>query len=333
MQEINNINFILNEFKINAHCVNYQSINNYLFYDLKLNSTTKVKDIRNIVDEISLALQAPCKPAIKILHEQGVVRLEFISSKLKKINLLNSILSNVRPQGELMCLLGNKVDGDPLWMDLSKNPHMIVAGTTGSGKSILLHNIIANILYFNNAQIFLIDPKNVEFLGYQNLFENIRVYNDYTSCLQTIEFLIELMEIRYNFLRNGATPNLQPQILIIDEFADLIMQDKDNELYLSLCRLAQKCRAANIYIILATQRPSADIINGSIKANFPARISCRVTSNTESKIILDSVGAENLFGLGDALIKDSSRNLERFQIAYTDSKEIFNFFGKNDYRK
>lgn len=328
MQEINNINLILNEFKIKAYCVNYQSINNYSFYDLKLNSITKVKDIQNIGNEISLALQAPCKPAIKVLHAQGVVRLEFISSKIKKINLLNLMLNSVRPQGELMCLLGTKVDGDSLWMDLSKNPHMIVSGTTGSGKSILLHNIIANILYFNSARLFLIDPKNVEFSGYQNSFENIKVYNDYTSCLRTIEFLLGLMETRYNLLRNVAISNLEPQILIIDEFADFIMQDKDNELYSALCRLAQKCRAAKIYIILATQRPSANIINGSIKANFPARISCRVTSNIESKIILDSVGAENLFGSGDALIKDSLRNIERFQIAYTDSKEIFNFFEK-----
>ena len=328
MQEINNMNLILNKIKIKACCINHQLNNNYSFYDLKLNSSTKVKDIQNIGDEISLALQAPCKPLIKVLHAQGVVRLEFISSKIKKNNLLNLMLSSVRPEGELMCLLGTKVDGDPLWMDLSKNPHMIVSGTTGSGKSILLHNIIANILYFNNACLFLIDPKNVEFLGYQNLFENIKVYSDYASCLRTIEFLLELMEIRYNLLRNGPISNLEPQILIIDEFADFIMQDKGNELYSALCRLAQKCRAANIYIILATQRPSANIINGSIKANFPARISCRVTSNTESKIILDSGGAENLFGSGDALVKDSLRNIERFQIAYTDSKETFNFLKK-----
>ena len=111
-------------------------------------------------------------------------------------------------------------------------------------------------------------------------------------------------------------------VIFIDEFADLIMQDKNDQFYLALCRLAQKCRAARINIILSTQRPSVNIINGTIKANFPARIACRVASHVDSKVILDVSGAENLLGKGDALIKDNFRSLDRFQSAYTTATEV-----------
>jgi S-DNA-T family DNA segregation ATPase FtsK/SpoIIIE len=130
-------------------------------------------------------------------------------------------------------------------------------------------------------------------------------------------------------IRNGCLASRLPYlVLIIDEFADLIMQDIGDEFYTKLCRLAQKCRAARISIVLSTQRPSVNIINGSIKANFPARISCRVASQIDSKVIIDAGGAENLLGKGDALIKDNFRYLERFQIAYTTANEVCKYFGE-----
>ena len=103
------------------------------------------------------------------------------------------------------------------------------------------------------------------------------------------------------------------------------MQDTSGELYLKLCQLSQKCRAAKIHLILSTQRPSANIVNGAIKANFPARISCKVSSHVDSKVILDATGAENLAGRGDALLRDNTRNLERFQIAYTTPQEVLHY--------
>ena len=137
------------------------------------------------------------------------------------------------------------------------------------------------------------------------------------------------MERRYELLRSGLDAvNLPNVVLIVDEFADLIIQDKDNQFYTKLCKLAQKCRAAKINIILATQRPSVDIINGTIKANFAARIACRVASHVDSKVILDASGAENLIGNGDALLRDGTRYLERFQVAYTDAHEVCNIFGE-----
>jgi S-DNA-T family DNA segregation ATPase FtsK/SpoIIIE len=135
------------------------------------------------------------------------------------------------------------------------------------------------------------------------------------------------MEDRYERIRFGCNPKLlKPFLLIIDEFADLSLQDKHWEFYDRICRLAQKSRSAKISIILATQRPGVDIVNGSIKANFPARIACRVASNVDSRVILDAPGAEHLLGKGDALLRDSERYLERFQVAYTTPEEVCRTF-------
>jgi S-DNA-T family DNA segregation ATPase FtsK/SpoIIIE len=115
---------------------------------------------------------------------------------------------------------------------------------------------------------------------------------------------------------------------MIDEFADLIMQDQEQRFYTKLCMLAQKCRAAKISIVLATCRPSVNIINGTIKANFSARIACRVASHVDSKVILDASGAQNLLGNGDAMLRDSLRHMERFQVAYTSAAEVCTYFGE-----
>ena len=326
MENINNFNSILQSFHINAQCVNYEKIDNYFHYDLRLNANTKIKDIQKNSDEISLALKAPGKPSFKILHEQGIVRLEFASHRDTSISLFDYLRYDNNP---LNCFLGKQSNGQHLYMDLSQNPHMLIAGTTGSGKSILLHNIICNLLFHNMSDIFLIDPKNIEFCHYENKFENVKVFYDYPISNDIMACLIEIMECRYQMLKIGHhSSTFKPIVVIIDEFSDLIMQDQDQSFYKNLCKLAQKCRAAKIYIILSTQRPSANIVSGTIKANFPARISCKVSSYIDSKVILDSTGAENLLGKGDALIKDSTRNLDRFQIAYASPEQNLCYFGK-----
>ena len=330
MEAINNFNTILNSFKINAQCVNYQKIDNYFHYDLRLNSSVKIKDIQKFSDEISLALKAPSKPNLKILHQEGVVRLEFAEPRTTPLNLFE-LFNNFKPETPTTCLLGKHSDGRNLFMDLAQNPHMIVAGTTGSGKSTLLHNIIANLLFSNNSEIYLVDPKGIEFSAYDGVFSNVNVYYDYKSANTLLEHIVELMEFRYTLIRNGCKHSaINPCVLIIDEFADLIMQDSDNTFYNNLCKLAQKSRAAKISIVLATQRPSVNIINGVIKANFPARISCKVSSHIDSKVVLDSVGAETLLGRGDSIIKDNFRYLERFQAAYTSPEQNINYFNNDN---
>jgi len=329
MELISDFNNILKSFKIKASCVGYRQIDNYFYYDLKLNPNARVKDIQKYSDEISLALQTPCKPSVKILHNKGVVRLEFSSPRTKVLKLLDYFTNNYVPKGDINCLLGQKVDGKQVWMDLAKNPHMIISGTTGSGKSTLLHNIIANLFNYNDVELFLVDPKSFEFTEYEKHFSDVEVLYSYDEALAMLHAMLNVMELRYSRMRAGApAASMKSIVIIIDEFADLIMQDKNDEFYIALCKLAQKCRAAKIHIILATQRPSVNIINGTIKANFPARIACRVASHVDSKVILDSSGAENLSGKGDALIRDNFRSLERFQIAYTDAVEVCSIFGK-----
>jgi len=330
MQEIENFNKILRSFNIKAECVSYSKNDNYFHYDIKLSPLSKIKDIIKMSTELSLAIKSQGKPNIKPIYDQGIVRLEFICKREKELNLFEyfSIDEDV-PNGDLICLLGQDVTSNRVWMDLSKNPHMLISGTTGSGKSTLLHNIIANLYNYNDAILFLVDPKGIEFVDYDNaLLKNLRVDYTYKDAIKTLDMLHSIMEHRFNMLKNKFNADKIPYIvLIIDEFADLILQDINNEFHNKLCKLAQKCRAAKINIILATQRPSANIINGAIKANFPARIACKVSSNTDSRIILDNGGAENLNGFGDALLKDHLRYLQRFQVAYTSSKEICSYFG------
>jgi S-DNA-T family DNA segregation ATPase FtsK/SpoIIIE len=330
MELIQDFNKILTSFNIKASCVDHRRVDNYFYYDLKLNPSAKVKDVQKYSDEISLALKTPCKPSVKVLHSEGVVRLEFATPRLAPLKLFDYFTNYGIPKGEINCLLGQTVDGKEMWMDLATNPHMIVSGTTGSGKSTLIHNIIANLLNYNNVDLYLSDPKRIEFIEYSNRIKSIDVRFSYDETLALINNALELMEFRYELIRRGniKITDFKPMVIIIDEFADLIMQDKNDAFYTSLCRLAQKCRAARIHIILATQRPSVNIINGTIKANFPARIACRVASHVDSKVILDASGAENLLGKGDALVRDNSRFLERFQVAYTDAAEVCSVFGE-----
>lgn len=328
MEPIQYLNDILNNFSIKAQCVAFNKVDNYLYYDLKLNANTKVKDLQKYGDEISLALKTNCKPGVKVIREQGIVRLEFAEPRKSPLQLFDFFTNKNIPKGDINCLLGQTTDGGKMWMDLAQNPHMIIAGATGSGKSTLLHNIIANLLNYNDIDITLIDPKRIEFTEYEKKISSIKVRYTYEDSVEVFQNLIKIMEFRYGLLRSGKlSSELKPLVVIVDEFADLIMQDKNNVFYMALCRLAQKCRAARIHIILATQRPSVNIINGTIKANFPARIACRVTSHVDSKVIIDSSGAENLLGKGDALVRDNTRFSERFQVAYTTAEEVCKYFG------
>jgi len=317
---VTNLNSILNSLNIKAECVNFSKIENYYYYDLSLKPKGKVKDIQKYIDEISLFLKSSSRPNIKVVHEQGVVRLEFVEPRKSKLDFYSYIKSQDKISGDIVCLLGQSSDGEPVYMDLSKNPHLLIAGTTGSGKSTLLHNIIANCALNSDIKMYLVDTKKIEFNDYD---AKIPVSYSYVEAVKLLENLIETMNSRYEAVKDNPShmKYFNSIVVIIDEFADLIMQDTNDVFYNNLSKLAQKCRAAKIHLVMATQRPSANIVNGNIKANFPARISCKVSSNIDSKIILDSSGAENLLGHGDALLKDQFRDLQRFQVAYVNPKE------------
>ena len=335
MTNVENINNILNSLKVKAECVDYNKIRNVSLYDLRLTPGTRVRELQKFADEISLAMKAHARPLVKVMSERGIVRLEVIDEKPHKIAFFDEIQKIKSVPSIIPIYLGSSVNGDDMWMDLSKNPHTLIAGCTGSGKSTLLQVIMANALRLQGIRICLLDSKNVEFQDYIK-FDNVSIANDYNSGLDMLFYLIDEMEYRYKLMSNKqllsssfGLDNLDfPNILfIVDEFADLIMQD-DSKVFFNQCRLAQKSRAAGIYCVLATQRPSVDIVKGSIKANFPARISCQVASGIDSKVILDTGGAELLGGCGDAIIKNYNNNFQRFQCAYTTQEEVCSIYGR-----
>jgi DNA segregation ATPase FtsK/SpoIIIE, S-DNA-T family len=331
MDKTENLNNILTSFKVDAKCISYQKIRNISLYDLKLEPGTRIKDLDKFSNEIALAMLARAAPIIRLIPELGIVRLEVVDDDPQKISFFSEAKLIKNMTGSVPMYLGSSVNGENIVVDFAKNPHLLIAGCTGSGKSTLLHLIIANALGLPDAKIYLIDTKNIEYCEYSKLDKKISIANSYEEALNMLDFLYSEMEFRFSIIRDkslsvkffGTSQKDFPQILfIIDEFADLIMQDRDKVLYKSFCRLTQKCRAAGIYCVCATQRPSVDVLSGSIKANFPARISCQVASSIDSKVILDVSGAERLSGNGDAIIKNYNYNYKRFQAAYTTAEEV-----------
>lgn len=322
-------NLILNSFKIKAKCISYSKIRNISLYDLVLEPGTKVKGLQRFSDEISLAMKAQEKPLVRIIPKLGIIRFEVIDEPPHKLLFFDGKDLRKSPEGDISMYLGSSINGDDMWIDMAKNPHILISGCTGSGKSTLLQVIMANALKYNNIKICLIDSKNVEFNNYDK-FSNVSIATDYASGLNILSMLLEEMDYRYKIMNTKGIYNKEfPNILfIIDEFADLIMQDNNKIFLTKLCKLAQKSRAASIYCVVATQRPSVDIISGSIKANFPARISCQVASGIDSKVILDTTGAELLAGSGDAIIKNYNNNYQRFQSAYTTSEEVCKYYDR-----
>lgn len=236
---------------------------------------------------------------------------------------------------ELPLVLGRTHDGNNLITDLTIMPHLLVAGTTGSGKSIMLHSILTGLIMSNRSVKFaLIDPKKVEFTHYSDLKQLMYpVITDSDNALDVLSDLVCEMEARFvtmakasvntitDFNRKKPRKKMPYIVLVIDEFSDL-MHTAKKQFQTQLCLLAQKSRACGIHIIMATQRPSVDVVTGLIKANFPSRISCRVSSLPDSRVILGCSGAEKLLGKGDALIHSIGHDMLRFQGAFIDSNKI-----------
>lgn len=229
------------------------------------------------------------------------------------------------PQNGLYLLLGKDINGKIVYTNLQKAPHILVAGTTGSGKSELLHSFIASLLINRTSypcDIYIIDPKRAEFSDYVDK-SGIEVITDMSKAVSELKKAVDLMEYRYSILAKNKVkdisqlndPNMHPVVFVVDEMADLIMQYKESEKY--LVRIAQKARACGIHLILGTQRPTRDVITGLIKANVPTRIALSCTTSLESRIIIDRSGAENLVGKGDMLyLGNGSLELLRVQGAY-----------------
>jgi S-DNA-T family DNA segregation ATPase FtsK/SpoIIIE len=266
-----------------------------------------------------------------------------VPNAAKSMVTLRNILESkdfVKVGSPLAMALGRDVSGDPVVADLTRMPHLLIAGATGSGKSVCINAIICSVLMNNGpetVQLMMIDPKMVELPGYNGIPHLVGpVITDPTHASSALAWLMLQMDDRYRAfadsgVRNiveynrkmGRTRGALPYIvLVIDELADLMMTAAD-DIERQVCRLAQMSRATGIHLVLATQRPSVDVITGLIKANFPARVAFAVTSLVDSRVILDGPGAEKLLGRGDMLyMAPDSPKLARIQGCFVSDKEI-----------
>lgn len=326
---------ILNQLNIQADVVNVENNENISKYYLRLHPGAKVSRIENCATEIALGLKAYSKPIIRVITEKGLVVVELLTKPIDKVKFSEVAQSMWNNNNVLPLALGRTYSGEDLIADIASMPHLLISGTTGSGKSVLLHSILSGLMLSGKPiKLVLIDPKKVEFSYYSNIKQLMYpVITGAEDALSVLTDLVYEMETRFQEMskisvnsidrfNNKKPNNIMPYIvLIIDEFSD-IMNVSKKIFQKKLCMLAQKSRACGIHIIISTQRPSVDVVTGLIKANFPARISCRVTSLTDSRIVLGCSGAEKLLGCGDALINSTGYDMVRFQGSYINPTEI-----------
>ena len=315
----------------------------------------RISKIKNLEDDIALNLSALGIRIIAPIPGKGTIGIEVPNKKRQTVGIREVLKDEKfkRAKMELPIALGKTIQNEVFVADLAKMPHLLVAGATGQGKSVGINVVLMSLLYKKHpsqVKLILIDPKKVELFPYAHLENHFLgflpdqtepIVTDTTKVVHTLNSLIIEMETRYDLLKKAEVRNiteynekfvarrLNPNkghrflpyiVLIIDEFADLIMT-AGKEIELPIGRLAQLARAVGIHLIIATQRPSVNIITGVIKANFPARIAFKVASKVDSRTILDSGGAEQLTGRGDMLLSVGG-DIIRLQSAFVDTPEV-----------
>lgn len=310
-------------------------------YELKLAKGVKLSQVRNVSEDISLALTSKNIRIQAPVPGTSLIGIEVPNEKQDIIGL-KKVLSKIDTKAQLPIALGVNTVGVPKTIDLTKMPHLLIAGQTGSGKSVFINTAILSILFNKTpeeCQLVLVDPKRVEMTSYKNI-PHLRwpVVTEPVDALQVFDALIEEMEYRYKLLSfkkvrniesyNKSTEDRLPYIVtIVDEMADLMMTS-GKVLETMIVRLAQLARAVGIHLILATQKPVVKVITGLIKSNMPSRISFQVTSKTDSRVILDCNGAEQLIGRGDMLVVGPGYpEPERFHGAWVSDEEIISVTG------
>lgn len=332
---------VLNSFKVKAHVIGASFGPTVTRYELQPETGVRVKQIANLSDDLALHLSA-ASVRVENIPGKGALGIEIPNQTASTVRL-RSLIENSQfrdNKSKLITALGEDVSGNPVYLDIGKMPHMMIAGATGMGKSVCMNCLIISLLYHvspDEVKFIMIDPKKVEMADYNGIPHLlVPVINDAKKAAGTLNWACVEMEKRYSLIQEVAAKNLveyntivkddpereqQPYIVIfIDELADLMMTAKD-DVETSICRLAQKARAAGIHLVIGTQRPSVDVITGLIKANIPSRIACTVASQMDSRTILDQVGAEKLLGRGDMLYYPvTAMKPIRVQGAFVDGK-------------
>lgn len=325
-------------------------------YEITPAEGVRISKIRNLEDDIALSLAALGIRIIAPIPGKGTIGIE-VPNKKPTIVSMESILNSKRFQEskmELPLAIGKTITNEVFMVDLAKIPHLLVAGATGQGKSVGLNAIITSLLYKkhpNELKIVLIDPKKVEFSVYSRITDHFMatapgnddepIITDVTKVVRTLNSLCTLMDYRYDMLKLAGARNIKEYnrkfvnhqlnltkgheympyiVVIIDEYGDLIMT-AGREIEMPITRIAQLARAVGIHMIIATQRPTANIITGNIKANFPGRMAFKVSAMIDSRTILDRPGANQLVGRGDLLFLNGNEPV-RVQCAFVDTPEI-----------
>ncbi len=336
---------ILKSFKVETRLVNISRGPTITRYELAPEEGVRVKSIAGLADDIALNLAA--NGAVRIeapILGKAAVGVEIANTNRETV-YLRELLDNPafkNAKSKLTTALGLDVAGDPIYMDIAKMPHILIAGTTGAGKSVCINCLVLSLLYNatpDEVKLVMIDPKKVEFNIYKELphlkFPIVTVPKNAAG---TLVWAVEEMERRYDLIEsvgvrdvagyNEITKNdpekeyLPKVVIVIDELADLMMTAPDS-VETSICRIAQKGRASGMHLIIGTQRPSVDIITGLIKANIPSRIAFTVSSQVDSRTIIDVAGAEKLIGRGDMLYSPTgSVKPIRLQGAFVSDSEV-----------
>jgi len=324
-------------------------------YEIVPDAGVRISKIKNLEDDIALSLSALGIRIIAPIPGKGTVGIEVPNKKATVVSMRSVILAKKFQEAEmeLPLALGKTISNETFVVDLAKMPHLLMAGATGQGKSVGLNAILTSLLYKKHPaeiKFVLVDPKKVELTLFNKIERHYlaklpdtdeAIITDNKQVINTLNSLCIEMDNRYDLLKTAMCRNIKEYnakfkerrlnphdghvylpyiVLVIDEFADLIMT-AGKEVETPIARLAQLARAVGIHLIIATQRPSVNVITGLIKANFPARIAFRVTSKVDSRTILDSGGADQLIGRGDMLFTQGN-NLIRLQCAFVDTPEV-----------
>ena len=332
----------LANFKVKASILNACHGPAVTRYEVKPAPGVKVSKITGLADDIALNMAASAV-RIEQIPGKAAIGIEVPNQELESVQL-REVLENpafAAAKSRLTVGLGKDISGQAIFADLAKMPHLLVAGATGSGKSVCINTLITSILFKakpTEVKFILIDPKMVELSVYNDIPHlMVPVVTDAKKAASVLNWAVQEMEKRYGLIAQAGVRNMDgynkqfeeetekklPSIvIIIDELADLMMM-APHDVEDAICRIAQKARAAGIYLVLATQRPSVNVITGVIKANIPSRISFAVTSQIDSRTILDASGAEKLLGKGDMLFKPQEANkATRIQGAFVSDKEV-----------
>ena len=349
----------LTSFNIPGEVTGYTSGPRVTRFEITLAPGVSVKKVERIADDIAMNLAATSVRVLAPIPGRPVVGVEVPNIRSETVFIRSVMESEAWQNGkaDIPIVIGEDIAGKPVVLDLAKAPHLLVSGATGTGKNVCINSLIMGLLFKfapDELKFILIDPKIVEFEGYRELPHLLApIINDTSKAVSALRWVADEVDRRYRVLAKAHTkklaefnrrppdpepvydadsveipPKMPYLVVVIDELADLMMTEAKKDVETNITRIAQKGRAAGIHLVISTQRPSANVITGVIKANLPTRICFQVRAAADSRVVLDRRGAEELLGMGDMLLHNFDMTIERVQGAFVSDeniREVVNF--------